>query len=59
MGKASLELIQLYQYQSLLPGIKEHYGYDSKVIYNILDDSPEDDMKAFIHIIKSHCGKRN
>ena len=43
--------------QSAADGVKEVSKYDSEVIYNILDDEPEDDMKVFITLSRATAEK--
>ena len=38
-------------------GLKKTMGYDSEVIYNILDDEPLDDMKVFITLSRATSEK--
>ena len=39
--------------ESTARGLKNTMGYDSKIIYNILDDSPKDDMRTFITLSRA------
>lgn len=43
--------------ESAARGLKNTMGYDSKVIYNILDDEPENDVKVFITLSRATAEK--
>lgn len=43
--------------ESAARGLKNTMGYDSKVIYNILDDEPRDDIKVFITLSRATAEK--